>query len=61
MVTEELQRIYKRLLLMIIIAPVANVATLSTVTGQCSQRWQRQLLLTDNCVGQVTATTTSPS
>ncbi len=41
------------------IAPVANVASLSTVTGQCSATVTAPTA-TDNCAGQITATTTSP-
>ncbi len=41
------------------IAPVPNVTNLATVTGQCSATVTAPTA-TDNCVGQVTATTTSP-
>jgi hypothetical protein len=41
------------------IAPLANVTTLPTVTGQCSATVTPPTA-TDNCTGTITATTTSP-
>lgn len=41
-------------------APVPDVATLPTITGQCSVTITTFPTATDNCSGSVTATTTSP-
>jgi len=40
--------------------PVPNLATLPTVTGQCSAAIASAPTATDNCVGSVTGTTTDP-
>ncbi len=42
------------------IAPVANVTTLTTVTGQCSATVTSAPTATDNCSGTITGTTPSP-
>jgi large repetitive protein len=41
-------------------APVPNVATLPTITGECSAAVTTAPTATDNCVGTVTGTTTNP-
>jgi hypothetical protein len=41
-------------------APVANVTTLSTITGQCSATVTTAPKATDNCAGQITGTTSDP-
>jgi len=41
-------------------APVANLATLPTITGQCSATIAAAPTATDNCVGTVTGTTADP-
>lgn len=42
-------------------APVPNLATLPTVTGECSASIQSPPTATDNCGGQITGTTTDPT
>jgi hypothetical protein len=42
------------------IAPVPNVATLPTVTGQCSASISSAPTATDNCAGLITGTTPDP-
>ncbi len=59
MVTETLQLKTKTVIVDDVTAPVADVETLSDVTGECSATATAPTA-TDNCEGSITGTTTDP-